>query len=299
MKKVPPPGPPAVPCCILANPASGNLLVNQRYRLLKEAAAILGAEVHGLDTRSAEELAQCARELAQRCDWLVVAGGDGSFSLALNSIDHTRTALAFLPFGTGNALTHALGYRGGILRIAARLRSARTHHLDLIDCDGRRKAFMTSLGIDGCAIGLYEEYKRRGYRGLNAHLRAGLRASLKTYRPTGACVAVDGAVRQIKKLFSLMVVKQPYFGMGLKVSPRARWDDGRLHIQTLSKGRLQLAKGLLTSITIGNRAGEYRHGKRVSVSLKSPLTLQVDGELGWTSECFNFHLIPGGLMLKY
>jgi diacylglycerol kinase family enzyme len=209
MRRVLPPGTSVVPACILANPASGSLAANQRYGLLKEAAAILGAEVHGLDTRSAEELTQCARDLAGRCGLLVVAGGDGSFSLVVNNIDLRQTCLAFLPFGTGNALTHALGYRGGIRRIAARVRAAGTHRLDLIDCDGRRKAFMASLGIDGCAIGLYEKYKRRGYRGLNAHLRAGLRATLIAYRPTGACVAVDGAVRQVKKLYSLMVVKQP------------------------------------------------------------------------------------------
>jgi diacylglycerol kinase (ATP) len=294
--------PPALPrhsCCLLANPASGNLPLNQRYRLLKEAAAILEAELHGLDTRSSAELADCARELARRCDLLVVAGGDGSFSLAVNSIDLNATGLAFLPFGTGNALTHALGYRGGIREIALRLRSAGTRRLDLIDCDGRRKAFMASLGIDGCAIQLYERYKQRGYHGLNAHLRAGLRAALTAYRPTGASIAVDGSVRKIPKLYSLMVVKQPYFGMGLKVSPRARWTDGRLHIQTLSKKLAQVAMGLFTSLTIGNRAGTYRHGRHVTVQLEAPLTLQIDGELGWTSERFNFHLIPGALKLTY
>jgi diacylglycerol kinase family enzyme len=142
-------------------------------------------------------------------------------------------------------------------------------------------------------------YKRRGYRGLNAHLRAGLRAALKAYRPTDGHVAVDGAVKRIRKLYTLIVVKQPFFGMGLKVSPHARWDDGRLHVQTLATGLAQLAAGLFTSLTIGNRAGEYRCGKQVSVSLKAPLTLQIDGELGWTSERFDFHLIPGALNVKY
>jgi diacylglycerol kinase (ATP) len=295
----PSPARPAANACILANPASGNLPRNQRYRLLKGAAAILGAEVHGLDTRSAEELAGCARDLAQRCGLLVVAGGDGSFSLVVNSIDLNQTCLAFLPFGTGNALTHALGYRGGIREIAARLRSAATHRLDLIDCDGRRKAFMTSLGIDGCAIRLYERYKSRGYRGLQAHLRAGLRAALSAYRPSSGWIAVDGAGRKINNLYSFMVVKQPYFGMGLKVSPRARWDDGRLHLQIFSAGLAQLALGLATGFSIGNRAGTYCRGRGVAVSLDRPLTLQIDGELAWTSDRFSFHLIPGGLKLKY
>jgi diacylglycerol kinase family enzyme len=299
MKEVPSPTLPAGSTCILANPASGSLSANRRYHLLQEAAAILGADLRGLDTDSPEAFAQCAREQARRCDLLVVAGGDGSFSLVMNSIDLRETALAFLPFGTGNALTHALGYRGDIPRIAARLRGAPTRSLDLIDCDGRRNAFMVSLGLDGCAIGLYEMYKEKGYRGLSAHLRAGLRAVFREYRAAGGRIWVDGAVQRVERLYSLMVVKQPYFGMGLNVMPQADWADGRLHTRTLVSGAAGVAVGLIMGFTIGNRAGHYRSGTTVSAALDAPLTLQVDGEPGWTSDRFSFRLIPGRLRLKY
>ena len=285
--------------CLLANPASGSLPFQVRYRRLKTAAAILGAEIHGLDTDSAEAFAQCAREQAQGCDVLVVAGGDGSFSLVMNSVDLSATALAYLPFGTGNALTHALGYRGDMAAVAARLKSAPIRNCDLIDCDGRRTAFMASLGIDGCAIQLYEAYKQRGYRGLNAHLRAGLRAAFKAYRPTHGRIRVDGEVRKVRNLYSFMVVKQPYFGMGLKVMPAAQWEDGRLHTRSIASGPLGIAAGLVTSATIGNRVGAYRRGQAASVTLEAPLALQIDGEPGWTSDRFNFRVVPGGLHLLY
>ena len=117
---------PTLQYAILANPASGNLPTCRRYALLKQAADLLSADVHGLDTASAEEFSQCAREQAERCDVLVVAGGDGTFSLALNAVETPSTALAFLPFGTGNALTYALGYRGGTEEIAASIRAVDT-----------------------------------------------------------------------------------------------------------------------------------------------------------------------------
>jgi diacylglycerol kinase family enzyme len=144
---------------ILANPVSGSLSANRRYALLKGAADLLSATIHGLDTNSAAEFSQCAREQAERCDVLVVAGGDGTFSLVINAVETASTALAFLPFGTGNALSHALGYRGGPGGIAAMIRGGRIHTCDLIDCGGKRKGFMVSLGIDGAAIRLYEKYK--------------------------------------------------------------------------------------------------------------------------------------------
>jgi diacylglycerol kinase family enzyme len=284
---------------ILANPSSGNLSLQRRYALLKQAADLLAADVHGLDTASAEEFSQCAREQAERCDVLVVAGGDGTFSLAINAVATPSTALAFLPFGTGNALTYALGYRGGTEAIAARIRAGRMHSCDLIDCGGRKKGFMVSLGIDGAQIRLYEKYRRRGYRGLNAHIRAGLRAYFKDYRPAGAWITVDNASRRIRRLTSFMVVKQPFFGMGLQAVPRARWSDGRLHTLTLASGLPGIVGGLSTGFTIGNRCGNYRFGKSASVRLTSPLTLQIDGDPGWSADQFTFSVLPGAIRLKY
>jgi diacylglycerol kinase family enzyme len=284
---------------ILANPASGNLPMSRRCALLKQAARLLSADIHGLDTASAEEFSQCAREQAKCCDVLVVAGGDGTFSLAVNAVEAPSTALAFLPFGTGNALTYALGYRGGTEAIAARIRAGRMHSCDLIDCGGERKGFMVSLGIDGAEIRLYEEYRRRGYRGLSAHIRAGLRAYFQDYRPTGALVTVDDASRQVRRLTSFMVVKQPFFGMGLRAVPRARWSDGFLHTLTLDSGLPGIVGGLLTGFTVGNRCGDYRFGKKVTVRLNAPLTLQIDGDVGWSADRFTFSVLPGAIRLKY
>ncbi len=284
---------------IIANPASGTLPRNRRHALLKGAAAILRAGIHGLDTASASELVQCAREQSERCDVLVVAGGDGTMSAVINAVDPAAAVLAFLPFGTGNALTHALHYRGGPLEIASRIRRGRVHTCDLIDCDGRKKSFMASLGVDGTAIQLYEGYRSRGCRGLAAHLRAGRRALFGEYRPAGARIDIDGDIRQVRRLMSLMVVKQPFFGMGLKAVPRARWDDARLHSVAIAAGLPRVLAGLATGFTVGNQVGEYRCGERLVVQLSAPLTIQVDGELGWTSDRFAFAVMPGALKLKY
>jgi diacylglycerol kinase family enzyme len=284
---------------ILANPTSGNLPMSRRYALLKQAADLLSADIYGLDTASAEAFSQCAREQARRCDVLVVAGGDGTFSLAINAVETPSTALAFLPFGTGNALTYALGYRGGTEEIAARIRAGRMHSCDLIDCGGKKKGFMVSLGIDGAEIRLYEKYRRQGYGGLSAHIRAGLRAYSQDYRPTGAWISVDDASRRVRRLTSFMVVKEPFFGMGLQAVPRARWSDGHLHTLTLASGLPGIVGGLLTGFTVGNRCGDYRRGKTVTVRLNAPLTLQIDGDVGWSADRFTFSVLPGALRLKY
>ena len=285
--------------CIIANPASGPYTMDQRRRLLEAIGDVLEARIVGLDTSSSTELAQTARDASRECDVLVVAGGDGTFSLVLNAVDLSQTPLAFLPFGTGNALTHALAYQGGALAIARRIREGRIYHYDLIDCDGKKKAFMVSLGIDGTAIRLYERYRDLGYRGFKAHLRAGLAAFFRDYRPCGGWINMDGMVHRVERLLSLMVVKQPYFGMGLKAVPQARWDDGRLHTQRINSGAAGALLGLLTGFTIGNRAGEYLAGKRLIVRLDDRVTLQIDGELGWSNDRFAFRVLPAELRLRH
>ncbi len=285
--------------CIVANPASGSIPLKNRQSELRRAAAILQAEIFGLDTGSAQELVQCAREQAGRCDVLIVAGGDGTFSQVANAVDLSNTILAFMPFGTGNALTHALNYRGGITEIAHRILGGGIHQCDLVSCDEKRKAFMVSLGIDGTAIRLYEQYRRMGYQGLGAHVRAGLKAFFHEYHPVGGSISMDGSEWREEKLYSLIVVKQPFFGMGLKVVPRARWSDGRLHSVAIGSGWPGLLTGLITGFTVGNRVGEYRSGKHLTVRLDSPLALQVDGESGWISDRFSFTVLPEAMRLKY
>ena len=284
---------------IVANPVSGRESEDDRYRRLRIAADILGAEIHGLDTESSEAFARCAMEQSACCDVLVVAGGDGTFSAVMNTIDLSSIALAFLPFGTGNALTYALGYRGRLADIAARIRDGSVHQYDLIDCDGRKRAFMTSIGLDAEAIRCYDDYRDRGRRGLAAHLPAAVRAYFREYQSVRAVISVDGEERRVNRLMSLAVVKQPYFGMGLRAVPRAQWGDGYLHIQRMPSGLPGLIAGLLTGFTIGNRVGEYRRGKRVDVQLDRPVRLQIDGDMGWRSDRFRFAVAPGVLKLKH
>jgi diacylglycerol kinase family enzyme len=284
---------------IIANPVSGHLTKNKRYLRLKKVAAIFHAKVYGLDTGCTEELAQCALEQANQCDVLVAAGGDGTLSLVINAIDLSTTVLAFLPFGTGNALTHALQYKGGLLKIAKRIYSGTVHEYDLIDCDGSKKAFMASLGFDGTAIRLYERYRSLGYQGLKAHFWAAIRAFFRDYRSTDCRLILDGDVHTIKRLLSLMVVKQPFFGKGLKAVPQARWDDKKLHSLTITSDFSSVLTALITGFTVGNLAGKYRKGKRLTVSLDNPVALQIDGDSGWTSNRFSFTVLPGVLKLKH
>ncbi len=95
-----------------------------------------------------------------------------------------------------------------------------------------------------------------------------------------------------------MVVKQPFYGFGMKVVPKARFNDRQLHILSINSGLFKSAIGGITAFTIGNKMGRYRTGQRLSVSLDRPLILQIDGNEGWEADRFQFSVLPNGLKIK-
>ena len=266
--------------------------------MLAQAARILQAGVHGLDTTSREEFLACARDLAGKCDVLVVAGGDGSLSDIINAIDTMTSPVAFIPLGSGNAMGHALNLRRSIAEVAMRIKEGRIREFDLIQCDERRLAFMASIGLEGAVIKQRDVYKAKGASGFVAYLAAFLTVYFIRYQGVAARIHADGEIIETHSLLSLMITKQPYYGYGLKVMPEARLNDRRLHVRVLRTGWVTSLLGGATSLTVGNRAGLYRTGERVSVALERPLLMQADGDVAWGAKEFHFKVLPGALRMK-
>ena len=283
---------------IITNPVSGKMTADQKRNNLAQAAEILDTEIHGLDTTTAKEFGQCARELANRCDVLVAAGGDGTFSDIINAIDTVQTPVGFLPLGTGNALRHALQYKGELADIAVRIRNSEIREYDLINCDEKRRAFTSSVGIEGTITRLRQHYRARGGTGFKTYVRAVLNSYLKDYERANAKITVDNETFEARNVLSLMVVKQPYYGYGMKVVPRARFDDRQLHILCVSSGLIKTVIGGTAAFIIGNRIGEYCTGRQLRVKLDRPLVLQTDGDEGWAADSFSFTILPKALKIK-
>jgi len=283
---------------IITNPVSGKMTVDQKRTVLANASKILDAKIYGLDTITTDDFSQCARELATHYDVLVIAGGDGTFSDIINSINTAHTTIAYLPLGTGNAMRYVLRYKGSLADIAMRIRDGKIHEYDLVNCDEKKYAFMASIGIEGTLIRLRNQYLAQGATGFKPYLRAAFNAYFREYKRAIATITVDGATFNAKNLLSLMIVKQPYYGFGLNVVPEARFDDRKLHILCINSGFFKCTIGVVTAFTIGNRIGKYCTGQKISVQLKRPLILQIDGNYAWKSDVFSFTVMPNALKIK-
>jgi diacylglycerol kinase (ATP) len=283
---------------IIANPASGSMDIDQKQAALAQPAALLSAGIHGLDSRSVDDFAQCAKELVHQCEVLVVAGGDGTFSDVINAIDTTQSVVAYLPLGTGNALQHALHYRGDLTDSAVRIREGKIHDYDLINCSGKKRGLLVSIGIEGTVLKLREQYISQKTTGLKSYFKAVLKSYFIEYERTNAALSLDKQTVSVRNLLSLMVVKQPYYGFGMKVVPQAKFDDRTLHILSVNSGLIKTVFGVITAFSVGNKIGHYYTTQHLSIKLDRPLPLQIDGNQGWRSDRFTFSVLPKALRIK-
>ena len=284
---------------IVVNPAAGTSSIDEKSRILKQASEILAdCEVTGLDTTSPTELCDCARSLAERVDVLIVAGGDGTVSAVINSVDLDEVTLSYLPLGSGKALHYSLNLPQSIPTVAEQIRGGKRRSIDLILCDGDKKAMIGSVGIDGHIIQERLKYVRTGLEGLTGYERAMAKSLLGGYKRPDAKVAIDNETFEVPHAFSLTVTKIRCYGYGFKVVRKAKLDDGNLHLLTINSAA-QVVYGVVSAFCGENRAGDYRTGKTINITTTKKEYLQTHGDLVREGTDFRFEILPGALTMVY
>ena len=284
---------------IIVNPVSGKKSLARKRQALACAADILGGDcaVDGLDTTSREQFAECARDLSKKVDTLVVAGGDGTVSDVINAVDPEMN-LAYLPLGSACALGQVLGLSFNVEKAAAQIRDGSVHHLDLILCDNDKKAIMASIGINSFTLKAREKLLKIGIKGGLAY-GIGTTAALFKYKRTDVTIDADGEIFTLRNVITTIIAKTPSFGYKMTLIPEARIDDGCLHLLAVNVGYFCVGYNLLKSFFVPIRTGEYRKATNVSITLKEPRFLQVDGNIYKKAKEFEFAILPGALKLIF
>jgi diacylglycerol kinase (ATP) len=282
---------------IAVNPAAGGLSVDEKSWLIRQASEILAdCEVAGLDTSSPAELCECARALAGKVDVLVVAGGDGTMSDVINAVDLDKVALSYLPLGSGKALRYSFNLPDSVPRAAKRIKEGAKRPIDVILCDGEKKALLASVGIDGHVIQERAKYVQRGLRGLRAYQTAILKLLLGGYKRPDATVTIDDETFEVPHAFSLMVTKIQFYGYGFKVVPGAQLDDGRLHLLSINSAS-QIIFGFISTYSGENRAGDYKTGKTIHITTSKSEYLEIHGDVVREGTEFRFEILPRALTM--
>ena len=285
---------------IIANPVSGNRSPDEKQKILNEIAGILkDVTIAGLDTKSPEEFSRAAHELSQKVSILLVAGGDGAFSLVMNSVSK-EVPLGFLPFGSGDVLRHTFNLPRCPKENARFILTAKEHSIDVICCDGKTKALFASIGIEGSILLERDKHLENDLRGLTAYGLATLKILFDGYVNADLRVSMNQKEVTASNSLTAVITKLPYYGYGFKVVPQAQFDDGYLHLLILNTGPFGALYALATSLMGGNRMGEYYKAREIDITSSTEQLLQRNGDPEKEKRThFSFKVLPKELKLIF
>ena len=213
-----------------------------------DALLAAGHHVRALKEPNAELLRiAVARAVDDRVDALVVVGGDGMVSLAVNELGDSGIPLGIVPSGTGNDTARGLGIPvDDTVAAISGLLSALGTAPRVIDVGVVRHGIsetrfvgVVSAGFDALVNDRANSWRRpRGKsRYTLALLRELLFLSSRRYD-----LVVDGVPTAVDAVL-ISVANNVSIGGGMKVVPHARVDDGRFDLFTVAPvGRFRLLR---------------------------------------------------------
>jgi diacylglycerol kinase (ATP) len=281
---------------IILNPLAGHA---EHIAELHRARALWEAHdwtVEWCATQYAGHAIELARDAAAAgCDLAVAAGGDGTVNEVVNGIAGTATALAVLPFGTGNVWVRELKLSLRPEAAAAALLEGDVYALDLGLAGERYFLLMAGVGFDAAVTRMTRPELKRRF-GILAYLIQALSIA-REVRGTRARIVLDG--RPIKGHVLMVVIgNSRLYGAFLQITHHANLTDGLLDVAVIKGQSARSAPLHLLSILLRRHDFNpdllYYRAREIAISGSSPLDVQVDGEaVGVTP--MTFRVAPGAL----
>lgn len=270
--------------------AAGETLT--RARLLDLMARHgLGDDVHA--STSEEEGRQLARgAVADGCDVVVAAGGDGTIGTVARELLGEAPALGMLPLGTIMNIPRMLRLP---LDPDAAMGVIAGGHVRSIDVGVSHGHVFFEAGSVGMNAAMFREAERFGQGDWTSILRT-IWVAIR-HRPARMGIRLDDGIVRTRALM-VTISNGPYTGAGMTVAPDARLDDGRFDVRVFRR----FSKWQLIRHLAGIAFGRYRYAPEVStyrsarvrIDSAHPLPARVDShDLGTTPVEFNVR--PGAL----
>lgn len=260
-----------------------------------QTVAALEAAGHTVTALRAESFdllrGQLNRALALTPDALVVVGGDGMVSLAVNLVAQTSVPFAVVPAGTGNDLARGIGLPVGDLQKCISLMVAslerEPERLDLgriTSVDGSEVRWFASILSAGFDAIVNERANAMTWPKGKSRYTLALLRELFALKPVTYSLTVDGVSREESAML-ISVANNSTMGGGMKVTPEASMRDGLLDVFVLRPlSRLRFLR-LFPRVFVGTHVTEpevlIERGK--TVVLDAPgIVAYADGERVWS-----------------
>jgi YegS/Rv2252/BmrU family lipid kinase len=160
---------------------------------------------------------------------ILVGGGDGTMTHAVNELAHRDSVMGVLPFGTGNSFAQSLGIpRDDVAAAVAVIAHGNAARVDLGRVNGTYFANFATIGLSSVIAGGTPRLLKK-FTGPIAYALAGIGPML-THRAFRARIRWKGGRLDVRTQ-DVIVANGRFYGH-TPVAPEATIDDGRLHLFT-------------------------------------------------------------------
>jgi diacylglycerol kinase (ATP) len=243
------------------------------------------------------ELPQLIRRYQDRVDAVVIGGGDGTLTMAVDGLVDARLPLGVLPLGTANDLARTLGLPTDPAAAADVIAGGHLKAVDLGWVNGTHFFNVAAVGLSA-AITRHLDPRRKSRWGVLAYPITAARV-LYHARPFTADLVTETETIRVRTV-QVTVGNGRYYGGGLTIDEAAGIDDGVLHLLSLEVERwwqlIPLLPGLCRGTLRGAKHVRTLRGRAFEVRplKKRKKAVTADGEVCGRAPA-RFRIVPGAI----
>jgi diacylglycerol kinase (ATP) len=256
--------------------ATSHANLDQGLRVLDDA----GIEVSAHFCRNPQRIPELIRADHGRADMIIIGGGDGTLSMALEAVLETGLPLGILPMGNANDLARTLAIPTRLLDAFSVIAADNVRRIDVGEVNGKHFFNVASIGLSvDIAQRLTRKAKKRW--GVLAYIGNAWEA-LHGASSFHARIECEGRSTELHSI-QIAVGNGRYYGGGMTVAEDATIDDRRLDLYAIERQRWWRLAVMLPALRWGKHklvAGIHTlHGQEIRIETDRPMAINVDGEV--------------------
>jgi YegS/Rv2252/BmrU family lipid kinase len=265
----------------IINPSSGRKKNTQNDPLIKEATSQRSWDYTLYETTGDEDVKRI-REIVRdyKPDRVAVLGGDGTINMVASLVSDMDIPMAILPGGSANGLAYNLNLPASLDKSLEIALEGKILEMDIISLDdGKICLHLFDAGLNARIVKRFENQGSKGIIGYGKQMIHELSSGRSSFHFT----AEFGSTSLSKKAEMVMVANAKSFGTGAVINPKAELADGQFELIVIKPYNWMIVFDYIRLILTNNLEKMnyvriYRTDK-LKLSFKSPVDMQVDGEI--------------------
>ncbi len=267
-------------------PKKAILVINGASRAGAEAfdpavAELRRAGVQLIDAIALDDpsrLDEVIADAVARAPMVIVGGGDGTLSSAVDHFVGQDTVMGIIPLGTANSFARTMGVPLDLEAAVETIAHGRRKRIDLGRIDGDYFANTAIIGLSPLIADTIPASLKRAI-GRAAYLVWACRTAVR-FTPFRLTIETGGTTHRFWAT-EVRIANGRFFG-GVELAPDARIDDGEIVVAAvIGKSKLHLAGSWLGALfRVGGKGGKVERfrGTQFHIETRPRLDVAIDGE---------------------